>query len=138
MFVTLFFAMMDAATGKIRFCNAGHNPPYRVTAGSVVPVTGGKGHALGVRTNSKYVTAEMTLAADETLYLYTDGITEACNGYNELFSEARLEAVLGRSPQDGAAGLIRRVQDAVHDFASGTDQSDDMAALAVVRRGDIE
>ncbi len=138
MFVTLFFAMLRPETGEIRFCNAGHNPPYRVAAGVVAPITGGKARPLGIRTDSPYVTANLTLAPDEMLYLYTDGITEACNGRDDLFSEARLEDVLRGGPHDGAAGLIRRVGEAVRAFVAGTDQSDDMAALVLYRRSGMD
>ena len=94
MFVTLFFGMLDPKTGELRFCNAGHNPPYRLDGKAVEAVTLGKGRPLGLRTTSNYETGGLTLAAGETLYLYTDGVTEAHNRTGELFAEQRLEAVL--------------------------------------------
>jgi sigma-B regulation protein RsbU (phosphoserine phosphatase) len=133
MFVTLFFGMIHLDTGEVRFCNAGHNPPYRLNGQTVEPVTAAKGRPLGVRDNSVYETGCLILAAGETLYLYTDGVTEATNRKNELFAEQRLEAVL----RDGAGNktnvIVNAVGDAIRSFVDGAPQADDITALALRR-----
>jgi sigma-B regulation protein RsbU (phosphoserine phosphatase) len=131
MFVTLFFGMLDPKTGHLRFTNAGHNPPYRLDGKAVEAVTTGKGHPLGLRTTSTYETSGLTLAAGETLYLYTDGVTEAHNRTGELFAEQRLETVLRESAGDSTNIVVTAVGDAVQRFADGAAQSDDITAMAL-------
>jgi sigma-B regulation protein RsbU (phosphoserine phosphatase) len=131
MFVTLFFGMLDSKTGDLRFTNAGHNPPYRLDGKAVEAVTTGKGHPLGLRTTSTYETSGLTLAAGETLYLYTDGVTEAHNRTGELFAEQRLETVLRESAGDSTNIVVTAVGDAVQRFADGAAQSDDITAMAL-------
>jgi sigma-B regulation protein RsbU (phosphoserine phosphatase) len=131
MFVTLFFGMLDPKTGDLRFTNAGHNPPYRLDGKAVEAVTLGKGRPLGLRAASTYETGCLTLAAGETLYLYTDGVTEAHNGTGELFAEQRLEAVLRESAGNSTNIVVTAVGDAVQRFADGAAQSDDITAMAL-------
>ena len=131
MFVTLFLCMLEPQTGKLRFCNAGHNPPYRLDHGIVEPVMLGKGRPLGLRGNSTYETACLTLREGETLYLYSDGVTEATNGSGELFAEARLEAVLRAAAGNGTRMIVEAVGDAVRSFVGNAPQSDDITAMAV-------
>ena len=131
MFVTLFLCMLEPQTGKLRFCNAGHNPPYRLDHDIVEPVMLGKGRPLGLRGNSTYETACLTLREGETLYLYSDGVTEATNGSGELFAEARLEAVLRAAAGNGTRMIVEAVGDAVRSFVGNAPQSDDITAMAV-------
>jgi phosphoserine phosphatase RsbU/P len=133
MFVTLFFGIVDARTGDLQFTNAGHNPPYHLTGKALTAVTAAKGHALGVRADSIYETGFLRLAPGETIYLYTDGITEAANCQNEMFTDVRLEAVLRKTNHRSTAAIIRTVVDEVRSFAAGTLQSDDITALALRR-----
>jgi len=136
MFVTLFFGMARLATGELRFCNAGHNPPYRLNGKAVEAVTMGKGRPLGLRTTSTYETGGLTLAAGETLYLYTDGVTEAHNRTDELFAEQRLEAVLREAAGNSTNIVVTAVGDAVRRFADGAPQSDDITTMALRWLGD--
>ncbi len=136
MFVTLFFGMARLDTGELRFCNAGHNPPYRLNGKAVEAVTTGKGHPLGLRTTSTYETGGLTLAAGETLYLYTDGVTEAHNRTGELFAEQRLEAVLREAAGNSTNIVVTAVGDAVRRFADGAPQSDDITTMALRWLGD--
>jgi sigma-B regulation protein RsbU (phosphoserine phosphatase) len=131
MFVTLFFGVFDPRTDDLRFTNAGHNPPYHLKGSEVTPVTACKGHPLGVRVNSAYETGHLKLAAGEAIYLYTDGVTEAANRKDQLFTEERLEAVLRESASHRPGDMIKAVADAVRVFADGAPQSDDITALVL-------
>jgi sigma-B regulation protein RsbU (phosphoserine phosphatase) len=133
MFVTLFLAMVRLDSGEVQFCNAGHNPPYHLKGSGVEPVTAAKGRPLGVRAASAYEAGQLTLAAGDMLYLYTDGITEAENQKTELFSEQRLEEVLRGNACDAADVVVKAVANAVKNFADGALQSDDITALAIKR-----
>jgi sigma-B regulation protein RsbU (phosphoserine phosphatase) len=136
MFVTLFFGMLDPRTGALRFTNAGHNPPYLLIGDAVTPITACKGRPLGVRAGSTYETGELALASGEAIYLYTDGITEAANKKDELFTEERLEAILCQSAGRPTNAIVNAVTEAVRSFANGALQSDDITALAI-RRIDV-
>ncbi len=108
MFVTLFLGMLQPATGELTFCNSGHNPPYLAEAGTIAPIDGAKGVALGIDERSAYTTGRMTIAPGAAICLYTDGVTEAANLSNELFGEERLEAVLREAAWGGSSALIWR------------------------------
>jgi sigma-B regulation protein RsbU (phosphoserine phosphatase) len=132
MFVTMFFGMLSAQTGELSYCNAGHNPPYRIDNGGPTTVDGATGVVLGIDPNAAYTSGTLALTSGETLVLYTDGVTEAFNAANEPFSEERLCAVLaghGRS----CADVIEAVAAAIKDFVGDTPRSDDIAVLALRR-----
>jgi len=132
MFVTVFFGMLDAASGELRFCNAGHNVPYVLgPTGAVAPVHGTRAKPLGIRPTLGYASDTAKLEPGDCLFLFTDGITESMDGSGAFFSEERLEATLrsvaGRSPR----AIIEDVLANVRAFAGTAPQSDDIAALAL-------
>jgi phosphoserine phosphatase RsbU/P len=131
MFVTLFFAMLDMATGEISFCNAGHNPPYRIKGGQLVQIDEPRGIILGVRPEAVHATGRLTLAPGETIFLFTDGVTEANNRAAELFSESRLEIVLRRASGRSSADVIEAVAVELRGFVGTAQPSDDITMLAV-------
>jgi phosphoserine phosphatase RsbU/P len=133
MFVTMFFAMLAPGRGELEFCNAGHNAPYRLNGGKVEAIEGGKGLILGVRPEAPYVNGQLSVAPGEGIYVFTDGVTEAENAQNELFSEARLEAVLRQAAGSPTADIVKSVTAAVRDFVGGALPSDDITMLAVRR-----
>ena len=134
MFVTLFFAMLRPATGELEFCNAGHNVPYRLNGQGLAAIEGAKGIILGVRPDAIYATGRTALAPGESIYVFTDGVTEAADSEGELFAEARLEAVLGAGAAcSRAAEIVKAVGDAVRSFVGAALPSDDITMLAVRR-----
>jgi sigma-B regulation protein RsbU (phosphoserine phosphatase) len=134
MFVTLFFAMLRSDSGELEFCNAGHNAPYRLNGQRLEVIEGAKGIILGVRPDAVYATGRASLAAGESIYVFTDGITEAANEQGELFAEARLEAVLRAAAGcSTAAEIVTSVAQAVRRFVGSALPSDDITMLAVRR-----
>ncbi len=134
MFVTLFFAMLRPSNGEVEFCNAGHNAPYRLNGQGLAPIEGGKGIILGVRPDAVYAMGRTSLAPGESMYVFTDGVTEAANLDGELFAEARLEAVLRASTAySSAAAIVKSVGEAVRGFVGTALPSDDITMLAVRR-----
>jgi len=132
MFVTLFFGMLDPATGEIGFVNAGHSVPYHLARDKIVPVARCGGCALGVRSNVAYESGHLALAAGDAIFLYTDGVTEAFNKHGMMFSEERLEVVLRDVAGGRSQAIINAVSGAVRAFSDGAEQSDDITA-AVIR-----
>jgi sigma-B regulation protein RsbU (phosphoserine phosphatase) len=135
MFVTLFFAMITPATGELEFCNAGHNPPYRLNGKTLEMIEGAKGIILGIRPDAVYASRQLSLAPGEGIYVFTDGVTEANNAAEEMFGEARLEIVLRAAAGVPCAEIIKSVARAVRGFVGNALPSDDITML-VIRRLD--
>jgi serine phosphatase RsbU (regulator of sigma subunit) len=138
MFVTLFHGVLELATGRLAYCNAGHNPPYLLRAGGdpaaepeTLPATG---VAFGISPDLPYRIGETRLAAGDTLLLFTDGITEAFNPDNEEFGDPRLAEALTQARGGEAREIVARVLAETTRFAAGAEQSDDITCLALVYR----
>lgn len=135
MFVTLFYGVLDLKTGALRYCNAGHNPPYLLRAGGGRLVLDATGIPLGIDEAADYRIAETALAPGDVLFLFSDGITEASDAAGSQFGAARLERMLEEVRDRSATALVRGVLDAVAAFAAGAEQSDDITCLALALRG---
>src|SRR5262249_29891975 len=134
MFVTLFFAMLRPSNGEDEFCNAGHNAPYRLNGQGLAPIEGDKGIIRVIRPDADYATGRSSLAPGESIYVFTDGVTEAANLEGELFDEARLESVLrAASGCTSAAAIVKSVGEAVRGFVGTALPSDDITMLTVRR-----
>lgn len=131
MFVTAFFGVLDLRTGEIRYTNAGHNPPLIVGAGGVRTLPTRPGLVLGYLPEFSYTEESATLSPNEVLFLYTDGISEATNASDEMFSIERLEKVLAGSAGADVRQLIGATLGAVEAFAGGAPQSDDLTLLCI-------
>jgi sigma-B regulation protein RsbU (phosphoserine phosphatase) len=126
MFVTLFVGVLDLQTGHLRYCNAGHESPYVQDAllpcNSNLPV--------GVMPDLKFSEQETDIVPGTTLFLYTDGLTEAENVCQEQFGRQRIDKVITAckgSPQE----MVGTMTTAVHQFVGDTEQSDDLTMLAI-------
>ena len=135
MFVTAFHGVLDLKTGVLRYCNAGHNPPYVLRGDGQRETLKATGLPFGIDADLPYRIAETQLRPGDTLFLFSDGITEAFNQADKEFGAARLEAALEAALGKGAAGLVADVLAATAEFAAGAEQSDDITALALVFRG---
>ena len=131
MFVTLFHGVLDLRSGRLRYCNAGHNPPYLLRADGGRDTLRGTGIPFGIDAEMPCQIAETALRPGDTLFVYSDGITEAFDAKGVEFGTARLEAAL-EARRGGAAQIVGGVLDATAAFAAGTDQSDDITCLALV------
>lgn len=132
MFATIFLAILDARTGRLRFCDGGHCTPYVLDAqGRTTALETTKHLPIGIFEDTIYEDREIALSPGETLILYTDGITEAESASGEWFTTEGLLASLaecgGRGPSEVTEALLARVQS----FAAGKPQSDDIAVMAV-------
>jgi len=128
MFVTFFCAVLDLTTGRLRYCNAGHNPPMILTdAIRTLPVE--PNLPLGILNGADFVEQEITFNYDDALLLFTDGLSEAENVSHEQFGEARIEAALhGRKSSEDH---LKNIEQKVASFVGDADQSDDMTILFI-------
>lgn len=135
MFVTLFAAVIELTTGKVRYANGGHNPPVILAPdGSTELITEPSGPVAGALEGSEYECGETVLPPDHVLLLYTDGVTEAMNHEQELFEEDRLLAALPGLAGSGCQVILEQLLAAISAFVDGAEQSDDITMLAVQRR----
>lgn len=135
MFVTFFLGVLDLPTGKLTYCNAGHNPPFILTD-HIAELEVNPNLPLGVMDGFEFQEQETVLHPDDALFLFTDGLTEAENGSAQLFGEDRLRQVL-RTRRDSASHL-KAMQDAVRVFVGDAPQSDDLTMLFIHYLGQEE
>jgi serine phosphatase RsbU (regulator of sigma subunit) len=136
MFVTSFCGFLDLGTGMLRFCNAGHDRPFLLRSDGTIELLQSKpGIALGVVPTFRYPLQELKLAEGDALFLYTDGVTEATNAAEELFTIDRLRRALEGLGGESALRVIASVTGAVEDFVRGAPQSDDLTMMCVRYRG---
>ncbi|MBO7544604.1 MAG: SpoIIE family protein phosphatase [Bacteroidales bacterium] len=129
LFVTMFIGALDVTTGSLRYCNAGHNPPVIVCDGekSFLPVK--PNLPFGLIGDFPYKTAETSLKAGSTIFLYTDGLTESESVSKELFGEEKMFSILdsAKTPEEN----VRNMSEALDAHAAGAEQSDDLTMLAI-------
>lgn len=129
MFVTFFFGQLDLKTGRLDYCNAGHNAPVLTNNGRAEFISVTNTMPLGLWEDVEYVIESIQLSHQDILLLYTDGITEAMNADNEAFGNDRtLECIsLYATPENMVKGLYQRVMS----HADGAPQSDDITLLSI-------
>lgn len=131
MFTTCFYALLDPASGQMRFANAGHEPPFRKAAGEVVELWA-TGMPLGMMPDMRYEEYETVVAPGESLLFYSDGLVEAHNQGREMFGFARLQSLL--AGQSEGASLIDTLLDELQRFTGQEwEQEDDVTLLALHR-----
>ena len=133
MFVTAFAGILDLRTGAVEYSDGGHEAPFVVRAnGAVHRLPKQPGLALGVMDDARYATAAFQLAPGDALVLFTDGVSEATDAHDALYTIPRIEAALGSARSDPSARRIAEglAQD-VRVFVGEVPQSDDIAILVI-------
>jgi hypothetical protein len=134
-FVTVFYGILDPLAGTLTYCNAGHNPPYLLSAQDRDPVQelGGTGIPLGIFEGETWGQASVQIRPGDVLFVYSDGVTDAEDGRGEFFGEKRLldvaRSCLARSAQDAQETVLA----AVHQFVGDAPQFDDITLMVVSR-----
>ena len=142
MFVTLFIGVLDLPTGRLRYCDAGHDAPFIMENGEWRIENCHPHLPVGVFDDFTYSVEETHIEPNSTIFLYTDGLTEAKNSQHKLFGLERVKEVLAgclvdssfsrlgtnvTSPND----LIETMIEAVHQFVGDAEQSDDLTMMAI-------
>ena len=135
LFVTLFYAELDPATGDLTYCNAGHPPPYLLVPGgsqAALPLTF-TGQPLGIAAESVWEPATIKIPSGGLLLLYTDGVPDARNPRGDTFGRERMldlvQANLGQPAQRVQEALLSRL----YAFAGAEPQMDDIALTIAIR-----
>lgn len=136
MFVTVFYGIFNFKTGELNYVNGGHNPPYIISRdGTLKKLELTNGIALGVYENYEFPFKTISLEKGETLYLYTDGVTEATDINYKLLSEENMEMFLKENHTKTATELVKGTFSLVKDFAGDVEQSDDITVMALKYTG---
>ena len=131
-FFTLFYGVLDLATGCMQYCNAGHNPPY-ILSDKLMMLDCDPNQPIGPMEDVEFTLQETTLSPGSTIFLYTDGLTEANNAKGEELGPERTQKILQDcvkrqlKPKD----IVDTVIDAVHQYTMKAEQSDDLTMLAI-------
>ena len=130
MFCTAFLGVLDLKTGRLEYCNAGHNAPLLIDAnGRVSAIDVTPNLALGLFTGFPYQGQETQIDKDTMLFLFTDGVNEAENRKMEQFSDERLVSLLESYAAMSPKEIIDETFADVQRHADGADQSDDITVL---------
>ena len=131
MFVTMFIGAIDLETGRLDFCNCGHNPPVVLPHdGKPVFLSCKANTSIGILPDARFEGEYVDGFKDTPLFLYTDGLNEAENPDHELFGSDRLLAILGE-PYTDAETVVKRMQKAISAHVAGADASDDLTMLCL-------
>ena len=132
MYATMFMGVLDMGTGTLRYCAAGHVPPFRFgprKAAEALEV-----HAslpLGMGEAPYYEDQEIQLAAGEAILVFTDGVTDALDPAAEAYSTERLRRDLDNLANRSVKRIIQGIRDRLATFMHGTPHHDDMTALCL-------
>ncbi len=132
-FITFFFCVLDAASGELKFANAGHNPPIVLRASGEAEMLEGGGPVLGILAIAPYSQAAARLEPGDMLVLYSDGVTEATNSEYEEYGEERFIEVLRQNRDQPAEEIVAAVTRSLAEFTGSAPQADDIT-LVVARR----
>ncbi len=132
MFATVFCGVLDLRSGELQYASAGHEPPViKALDGAATILEVDRALPLGIVAETEYTARSRTLAAGETLVLYTDGVTEAFDPNRTVYGEGRMLEAIAKSTDSDPTALSRSILASVESFADGAPQSDDITLLAV-------
>lgn len=133
MFVTLFVGVLDLPTGRFRYCNAGHNAPVIIDGETheVKMLDVKPNLPIAIMQDMKFEMQETIISPNTTIFMYTDGLTEAENQKKELFGEEQMIDVLKGMENKTAKEQIQTMLDAVHHHVKDAEQSDDLTMISI-------
>jgi len=132
-FITFFYGLLDPVSGRLQYCNAGHNPPLLVRAAGEIEEVSGSGLVMGLLPSSSYDLHEIVLQPGDLLALFSDGVTEATNAGGEEFGDRELAKFLLDHRRQSCADMIRSLVDKVRTWSGTVAFSDDFT-IVLVRR----
>lgn len=133
MFVTFFIGIFDIISGELEYTNAGHNLPYIINhSRGVRQLLQSHGMPLGIAP-ATYSSDKTKLGPQETLIIYTDGVTEAIDKNDNLYGDDRFVKLLSSKQFKSAKDLTSAIIDDISNFADGAEQFDDITILVLKR-----
>jgi sigma-B regulation protein RsbU (phosphoserine phosphatase) len=129
-YATMFFGILDV-NGRLDFINAGHPSPILLRRGEVSEPFSEGSYPVGLIPDAEYVASSLELRPDDTLVLFSDGVTEAMDLNEEMFGVPRLRGVLDGKKDPPLDQLQKCIFESVKDFTRGASQGDDITLLLV-------
>ena len=130
MFVTAWMGILNTETGVLKYVNAGHNPPLIKTGNQKFEYLKSKpGFVLAGIDGIRYKQHELQMHPGDTLFLYTDGVTEAMNAKKELFGEGRLQKYLNQHIAEDVTQTVKGLKTEIFCFTDDEEQFDDITML---------
>jgi sigma-B regulation protein RsbU (phosphoserine phosphatase) len=130
-FITFFWGIINDEGKKFTYVNAGHNQPLLIRDGKITKLDKG-GIIFGViKTISPYISEEMALKENDTIIMFTDGVSEAMNKFGEEFSDKHLEEIALKVSNKSSEDILEEIRREVLYFASGAVQSDDITLMVI-------
>ena len=129
MFATIFFGILDPRTGVLTYINGGHLPPMLINRHGLKETLMVTGPAVGLGAHAEYAIKEAAIEQGDTLFAYTDGLTDTRNPAGESFDVKELIPLfLG---EQTLSSLLAHIQNRIEDYSAGAQQIDDITMLAV-------
>ncbi len=135
-FITFFFGLLHTESGKLHYCNAGHNYPLMLRAGGLVEQLPGSDLILCISPSAQYHLHEIDLGPGDLLALYSDGVTEARNAAGEEFGEQGLATFLARWKEEPCQEIIHSLARHVRLWCDNAAFHDDFTIVLVRRKKD--
>jgi serine phosphatase RsbU (regulator of sigma subunit)/CHASE2 domain-containing sensor protein len=133
MFATLFLGILDPVTGRLTYVNGGHEPPLYLRRGQPAAYLKATGLAVGALPDAPFRAESVTFSPGDSLFLYTDGVTDADDFAGAHFSKQRLVGLVSEK-QDTARSLLDGVIEALNAHVRGHSPADDITLLAISRK----
>lgn len=135
-FITAFIGIYDRRNKTFTYSNAGHNTPY-IISDQLIKIDNPDGSVLGLFEGEKYIDKTMQLKTGDTIFMYTDGVTELINEDKEFFGIERLESKLSECINTGAINIVEDIIDTLNAFSGNAEQFDDITMLALTIKDTI-
>jgi sigma-B regulation protein RsbU (phosphoserine phosphatase) len=132
-FITFFYALLEGATGIVKYANAGHNYPLVLRNDGSVERLKGNGLVMGLFPTVRYEVHQTQLQPGEMLVLYSDGVTEASTTNGKEFGEDRLAAFLATRPLIPCEEIVNQLVDHMRKWRGNTAFGDDFTVVLVRR-----
>ncbi|MBQ8127069.1 MAG: SpoIIE family protein phosphatase [Prevotella sp.] len=134
MFVTLFVGVLDLATGRLDYCNAGHDAPLLIGNDDVTILPCESNVVIGIIPDFEFSKQQVMLQPQTTIFLFTDGLNEAENSRHDQFGDQRIMGIAQSLDVTGdhrPTTVVGKMSEAVHSFVGDAEQSDDLTMLAI-------
>ena len=138
MFVTVWLGILEISTGKVTAANAGHEYPVLKKGDSFELIRDRHGFVIGGMDEVTYQEYTLQMEPGDKLFLYTDGVPEATNLDEDLFTTARMLKALNQAPECDPEIILEKVRKAVEAFVGNAEQFDDLTMLCIEYKGNSE
>jgi len=131
LFVTCWLGKINTKTGTLSYVNAGHNPPLIKKGDGFEYLSSSPDLVLAAMEDMPYETHELQLKSNDSIFLYTDGVTEANDNYNGFYGDERLKNILNEHKNDEVSAIIDCVKKDIDEFCNSQEQFDDTTMIIV-------